>query len=88
MVEETDNRANRKTDEIIDAGFDKIEEGIGSIFKKKDKKSAKGTEADTESNDTGEERSADRGKKDAGSGNEREQLALKWNKYDFVPGDN
>ncbi|MRR22195.1 OmpA family protein, partial [bacterium] len=27
VVEETDNRANRKTDEVIDAGFDKIEEG-------------------------------------------------------------
>ncbi|MCU0460005.1 MAG: OmpA family protein [Bacteroidales bacterium] len=87
VVEETDNRANRKTDEIIDAGFDKIEEGIGSVFRKKDKKSAKETEADTEGNDTGEERSADRGKKAAGSGNEQEQLALKWNKYDFVPGD-
>ena len=36
VVEETDHRANRKTDEVIDAGFDKIEEGIGNIFKKKE----------------------------------------------------
>ena len=41
VIEETDNRANQKTDEAINAGFDKIEEGIGNIFKKKDKK-AKG----------------------------------------------
>ena len=45
VVEETDNRANRKTDEIIDAGFDKDEEGIGNLFKKKDRK-AKGDAGD------------------------------------------
>lgn len=33
-----EDRANRKTDQGIDKGLDKIEEGIGNIFKKKDKK--------------------------------------------------
>ncbi|MDZ7633920.1 MAG: hypothetical protein U5L72_05565 [Bacteroidales bacterium] len=45
VMEETDNRANQKTDEAINAGFDKIEEGIGNLFKKKDKK-AKGDAGD------------------------------------------
>lgn len=33
-----EDRTNRKADETIDKGLDKVEEGIGSIFKKKDKK--------------------------------------------------
>ncbi len=33
----TEDRANMVTDKTIDKGLDKIEEGIGSIFKKKDK---------------------------------------------------
>ena len=33
-----ENRANNKVDQGINKGFDKIEEGIGNIFKKKEKK--------------------------------------------------
>lgn len=33
-----EDRTNRKADETIDKGLDKIEQGVGSIFKKKDKK--------------------------------------------------
>ncbi|TNF42453.1 MAG: OmpA family protein [Bacteroidetes bacterium] len=87
VVEETDNRANRKTDEIIDAGFDKVEEGIGNLFKKKDKKSARETEIDGEKTDPRNDEPANRGNKNSVSGSESQQLALKWNKYDFVPGE-
>ena len=38
VVEETDQRANQKTEEAIDYGFDKVEEGIGNLFKKKERK--------------------------------------------------
>lgn len=34
----TNDRVNQKSNDIIDQGLNKIEEGIGSIFKKKDKK--------------------------------------------------
>ena len=87
VVEETDNRANRKTDEIIDAGFDKVEEGIGNLFKKKDKKSAGETDNDGEKTDPRNDEPANRGNKNSVSGSESQQLALKWNKYDFVPGE-
>jgi outer membrane protein OmpA-like peptidoglycan-associated protein len=88
VVEETDNRANSKTDEVIDAGFDKIEEGIGNIFKKKEKK----TRDDSSEQEAEKAESGDAG---AGSGKNRSdvkgsnqsQLTLKWNKYDFVPGE-
>ena len=35
VVEETDQRANQKTEEAIDYGFDKIEEGIGNLFRRR-----------------------------------------------------
>ncbi len=35
------DKVNEKTDDLIDQGLDKIEEGINSIFKKKDKKEKK-----------------------------------------------
>ena len=34
---EANQRANSKTDQAIDKSFDKLEEGIGGLFKKKDK---------------------------------------------------
>ncbi len=88
VVEETDNRANRKTDEVIDAGFDRIEEGIGNIFKKKEKK----TKDDSFDQEAGSEESVDAGIASGKSGTEAKesgqpQLTLKWNKYDFVPGE-
>lgn len=43
-----EDRTNRKADETIDKGLDKIEQGVGSIFKKKDKKK-KDKNADTAS---------------------------------------
>jgi outer membrane protein OmpA-like peptidoglycan-associated protein len=88
VVEETDNRANRKTDEVIDAGFDKIEEGIGNIFKKKEKK----TKEDSSEQEAGREESGDAGNTSGKTPAEAKesgqpQLTLKWNRYDFVPGE-
>ncbi len=87
VVEETDHRANRKTDEVIDAGFDKIEEGIGNIFKKKEKKAKE----DSSQKEAGEE-SADPGNTSGRNPTEAKesgqpQLTFKWNRYDFVPGE-
>lgn len=87
VVEETDNRANRKTDEIIDAGFDKVEEGIGNLFRKKDKKSASERDGEGEKTDTGADGRGTRDDKGSASGSGNQQMALKWNKYDFVPGE-
>jgi outer membrane protein OmpA-like peptidoglycan-associated protein len=87
VVEETDNRANRKTDEVIDAGFDKIEEGIGNLFKKKDKKSAKVTESEKEKVDPGADEQGTPENRSSAPENNRQQMTVRWNKYDFVPGD-
>lgn len=85
VIEEADNRANRKTEEAIDAGFDKIEEGVGSIFKKKEKKAPK--ETDEGRGDSETDKSKDRSAAISSGKSEQSDIAVKWNKYDFVPGD-
>ena len=85
VVQETDTRANQKTDEVIDRGFDKIEEGIGNILKKKEKKdesSVTEKAGKSENEDTAPERTQPEAKE-----NQQSLLTLKWNKYDFVPGE-
>lgn len=83
--EEADRRANQRTEEAIDAGFDKVEQGIKNIFKKKERK------------DAGQDEGADATGKEAAKPDNQSATAagtsksadpvLSWNKYDFVPGD-
>jgi outer membrane protein OmpA-like peptidoglycan-associated protein len=86
--QEADNRANNATDRAIDAGFNKIEDGIKGIFKKKDKKEkdeGKAVEENAESEDTSGGQDDD---KPAAEQERKESApALSWSKYDFVPGD-
>ncbi|WP_038008309.1 OmpA family protein [Terrimonas ferruginea] len=70
-----EDRTNGATDKAIDKSLDKVEEGIGSIFKKKDKKAKdkKDNPPVTTSN--------------SGSGNNSSDPSVKSNsKFDFVPG--
>ncbi len=88
---QAENRANRKIDQAVDRGFDKLEEGIGSIFKKKDKNEkeekkdkSKGTESSQGGDGAG--RVSDGG---GGSGSPAGSKAeLKsYSKFDFMPGE-
>jgi outer membrane protein OmpA-like peptidoglycan-associated protein len=86
VKKEGENRTNRGIDKTIDKGYDKIEEGIGNLFKKnKDKNNKEG-----EASGQGEENQAD-GQDRAGKGNvsagNKSDPVLNWAKYDFVPGD-
>ncbi|WP_321318861.1 OmpA family protein [Labilibaculum sp.] len=82
-------RANNKIERGVDKGFDKLEEGIGSLFgKKKKKKKAANEESKITSGNN-----EDSNRNDGNNSNERveKQVAKKpdvvWNKFDFVPGD-
>lgn len=89
--QEADRRANNATDRVIDAGFDKIEEGVRGIFKKKDKK--QNDDKDITETPSGEEESPDNTGSDSSEGSsaakssQQKASALSWAKYDFVPGD-
>ncbi len=86
VVEETDQRANQKTEEAIDYGFDKVEEGIGNLFKKKEKKDKTKAKDEADVTGTGESPSTGPGTT-ASTGAQQSQATLKWNKYDFIPGE-
>ncbi len=85
---EGENRTNRGIDKTIDKGYDKIEEGIGNLFRKKDKQ---GKDEGAPEEDAGPGQHGDAGPGqpgDAGSrANQTSGPALNWAKYDFVPGD-
>jgi OOP family OmpA-OmpF porin len=68
-------RVETKTDETVDKGLNKIEEGIGSIFKKKDKKAT--TSTNTTSN-TGNGSDVNNGNVASAKSN---------SKFDFEPGN-
>lgn len=80
---EADNRANNATDRAIDAGFDKIEDGVKGIFRKKDKKK----DVKKESESDADESSASPENETGSELSSVSQTSLKWNKFDFVPGE-
>jgi OOP family OmpA-OmpF porin len=86
---QAENRANRKVDQAVDKGLDKVEEGIGNLFKKKEKKAKetsssptsnpKDKEADTTPN---EHDSEDNTAAPVGKANLKS-----YSKFDFIPGE-
>lgn len=78
-----ENRANNKVDGTVDKGLDKIEEGIGNIFKKKEKKAKAGEAENTASSEEGDTKTNNSVKT---STTKTESLAL-YSKFDFVAGE-
>jgi outer membrane protein OmpA-like peptidoglycan-associated protein len=76
---EGEQRVNKGIDKTIDKGFNKIEEGIGSLLKKKKK-----PEKSEPAKQTPVVKPADNPQPSA---QQQSGPALKWAKYDFVPGD-
>lgn len=84
------DRANRRVDQTIDKGLDKMEEGIGSIFKKKEKKEpeseepskSKKSKADT----TGEENTI-ANDQETNTNDQRNGALKAYSRFDFVPGE-
>jgi OOP family OmpA-OmpF porin len=76
-----ENRANNKTEEAIDEGLDKVEQGIKGIFKKKKKKESTVDENSTEKN---------AGNSEVNNSNTAGTAATAfklYSKFDFVPGE-
>ncbi|MBN2763379.1 MAG: OmpA family protein, partial [Bacteroidales bacterium] len=81
---EGERRVNRGIDRTIDKGFDKLEEGIGGLFKKKNKDKTDNSEPADESGQSSDAKPAGDAESSAG---QQSGPALNWAKYDFVPGD-
>ncbi|CAG5006185.1 Peptidoglycan-associated lipoprotein [Dyadobacter sp. CECT 9275] len=82
------DRANSRVDQTIDKGFDKVEEGIGSLFKKKPKKEEK-TEraADQTSGKAEPSEGLDSEKKPSKDTGTTSASFTSYSKFDFVPGE-
>ena len=88
---QAENRANRKVDQAVDRGFDKVEEGIGSLFKKKDKKSKEQTNSQN-SESSGDFKNNETEASDPVSASDATRPVVKstlksYSKFDFIPGE-
>jgi len=87
---QAENRANRKVDQAVDRGFDKVEEGIGSLFKKKDKKAKEETNSQKSepSGDAQKNGSINNNSESEGNAAPAGKPTLKsYSKFDFIPGE-
>lgn len=80
-------RANDRIDNTIDKGFDKIDEGIGNVFKGKKKKAAENSEESSEQeyNSNGKDNSGNSSSSSSSSSNKKNSSSSNSN-FDFVPG--
>lgn len=77
------DRANSKIDQGVDAGMDKLEEGIGSLFKKKNKDAANKEADEAEAEDESSDKVEITQKESAPAKPQLQSTT----QYDFVPGD-
>ncbi|RKE03634.1 OmpA family protein [Marinifilum flexuosum] len=80
-------RANNKIEKSVDKGFDKLEEGIGSLFgKKKKKKKSKGNSTKNTETSSNQPNTQSQYANDSDLTKEKESNVV-WSRFDFVPGD-
>nr|WP_295930032.1 OmpA family protein [uncultured Dyadobacter sp.] len=87
---QAENRANRKIDQAVDKGLDSVEQGIGDLFKKKEKKSTNNpaSKAPSESSSGQPGGISDAGAKDdAAPGSAGKPTLKSYSRFDFIPGD-
>lgn len=90
VTNEADDRANSHVDNAIDKGFNKIEDGVKGLFKKK--KNKKGNDDADESNESESNENASNANNNSEENNDAvaddtPKMDVQWSKFDFVPGD-
>ncbi|NIJ53559.1 OmpA family protein [Dyadobacter arcticus] len=89
---QAENRANRKVDQAVDKGFDSVEQGIGNLFKKKEKEKK---DAENKGNASQDNKNADASNAEKDKGSETAETPPKtgkptlksYSKFDFIPGE-
>jgi OOP family OmpA-OmpF porin len=83
-----EDRANRGVDRTLDKGFDKVEEGIGNIFKKKEKPAKEEKKNNSQSEAQSSESSEETQKSTENTPVASKKAPVKGSsKFDFVPGE-
>lgn len=87
--QKTQERVNQRTDQGIDRGLDKTEEGVGGVFRKKDRDknddSADSTATENSNNSSGD--NSDNAGNSTVTPTDVTPALTSFSKYDFVPGD-
>jgi len=83
VKDKTVERADQHVDEGIDKGLDAVEEGVGGLFKKKDKAGNKDEEQTSEDTET---RSVDQDNNDVTDGKQFREINS-YSKFDFISGE-
>lgn len=81
---EANQRANRKTEQAIGKGFDKLEEGIGGLFKKEQGKKGNNALQQRVEKDNNDEQASNMVEKEQAK---PAKPNVQWSKFDFVAGD-
>ena len=84
--DKTYQRGEQKGDETVDKALNKIEEGLGSIFKKKDKNKKKKSDAANDSEDTTVSEDASSSSQSSSTVSNSKSVKIN-SKFDFVPGE-
>ncbi len=85
--QQANHRANQRTNQAIDKTFDKMEEGVGSVFKKKEMgKSSELKEEEQKGKKSIPHKGQNEVMQDQPGSKEPNEQQLIWSKYDFVPG--
>lgn len=83
VKDKTLERADQHVDEGIDKGLDAVEEGVGGLFKKKDKS---GNDDEEQSSVNDETRSNDQDNNEV-SGVKQSREITSYSRFDFIPGE-
>jgi len=88
VVNQVNTRANNDVDKALDKGFDKIEKGIGGLFKKKKHKKHKGNTQQQPATAATQNQPRENNAQNHSSAEKSQPhpAVVKWAKYDFVPG--
>lgn len=82
------DRANSRVDQTIDKGLDKVEEGIGSLFKKKEKKEKQEEKSANQSGVETDGRDESSSVKSTSNNTKTAPASFaSYSKFDFVPGE-
>lgn len=83
----TYDRAEQKGDGTVDKALDKVEEGFGKLFKKKDKKDKKkNTSNKNDSEEANEDSESSNSSTGSSSGSNSKSIKV-YSKFDFIPGE-
>lgn len=81
------NRVNNRVDQTIDKGLDKVEEGVGSLFKKKQKKEKQEQNSEEITRSDGEGNTETSPGKTSANKKSGAPSFASYSKFDFVPGE-